>query len=90
MPFPDRLLPQDEKQLKNSVMQKLVESGWKDRVKEHCFSVLASKRGRLLSVEQLITDVTPYARNILPVGVKSDLLESVRARDSQNYRLLHF
>jgi enhancer of yellow 2 transcription factor len=86
----DEVLSQSEvEKVKHAVMQRLIQTGWRDRVKDQCFSVLASKRGRQISVEQLISEVTPFARNIVPATVKSELLESVRdathtVKDSRN------
>ena len=81
-----------EEKLKHAITQRLVQTGWRDRVKDQCFSILASKRGRQISIEQLISEVTPFARSIVPATVKSELLESVKdasraVQDSKNYKM---
>ena len=80
----DTISSQAEEKLKHAVMQRLVQTGWRDKVKDHCFSVLSSKRGRQVSVEQLISEVTPFARSCVPAAVKSELLETVRETFNRN------
>ena len=78
MPSADSSDTVTDEKLKHAVMQKLVQTGWREKVKDHCYSILASKKGRQVSIEQLISEVTPYARSIVPAAVKSELLENVR------------
>jgi len=85
----------EEDNIKHRLTERLIDMGWRDRVKDHCYSVIAPKRGRQVSIDQLIIEITPFARSIVPPLVKSALLESVReacgqARDIENYEVFGF
>jgi Transcription factor e(y)2 len=72
-----------EDRLKSWVRQRLIESGWKDQVKEKCSAIVASRRGGPISAELLAAGVTSFARESVPPSLKSQLLERVERASGQ-------
>lgn len=56
----------------------MAECGWRDEVRLMCRAIIKEK-GTNVKVEQLITEVTPKARAIVPDAVKKELLMKIKA-----------
>ncbi|KAF6730543.1 Transcription and mRNA export factor ENY2 [Oryzias melastigma] len=52
----------ERERLKELLRAKLVESGWKDQLKAHCKDVIREKGLEHVTVEDLVTEVTPKGR----------------------------
>uniref|UniRef100_A0A3P9KUK0 Transcription and mRNA export factor ENY2 n=1 Tax=Oryzias latipes TaxID=8090 RepID=A0A3P9KUK0_ORYLA len=52
----------ERERLKELLRAKLVESGWKDQLKAHCKDVVREKGLEHVTVEDLVTEVTPKGR----------------------------
>uniref|UniRef100_A0A3Q3A411 Transcription and mRNA export factor ENY2 n=1 Tax=Kryptolebias marmoratus TaxID=37003 RepID=A0A3Q3A411_KRYMA len=52
----------ERERLKELLRAKLVECGWKDQLKAHCKDVIREKGLDHVTVEDLVTDVTPKGR----------------------------
>ncbi|XP_015239916.1 PREDICTED: transcription and mRNA export factor ENY2-like [Cyprinodon variegatus] len=70
--------------LKELLRAKLVECGWKDQLKAHCKDVIREKGLEHVTVEDLVTEVTPKGRALVPDGVKKELLQRIRSFLVQN------
>ena len=57
------------------VSERLVSSGWRDQVKERCMLLLEKET---LTVDELVAKVSGFARESVPLSVKSEVLEKVR------------
>jgi enhancer of yellow 2 transcription factor len=48
--------------LKEMLRAKLVESGWRDSLKEHCKELIRSKGKEKVTVDELAAEITPHGR----------------------------
>ncbi|XP_004074137.1 transcription and mRNA export factor ENY2 [Oryzias latipes] len=77
----------ERERLKELLRAKLVESGWKDQLKAHCKDVVREKGLEHVTVEDLVTEVTPKGRALVPDNVKKELLQRIRAFLAQHTAL---
>lgn len=63
--------------LKDLLRQRLTECGWKDQVRLLCRDVVKDEGGNV-NVDQIIHQVTPKARSLVPDAVKKELLNKIR------------
>ena len=69
----------ERERLKELLRQRLKETGWSRSVSEECSRVVRERGGvESLSVPELITAVTPFARKSVPNDVKKELLNLIR------------
>uniref|UniRef100_A0A3B4AH26 Transcription and mRNA export factor ENY2 n=1 Tax=Periophthalmus magnuspinnatus TaxID=409849 RepID=A0A3B4AH26_9GOBI len=59
----------ERERLKELLRAKLVECGWKDQLKAHCKDVIREKGLEHVTVEDLVTEVTPKGRGNNPYRV---------------------
>ncbi|XP_065915039.1 transcription and mRNA export factor ENY2-like [Dysidea avara] len=64
--------------LKDLLRTRLRECGWRDQVKEHCKDVIREKGLEQITVDMLVTEITPKARSIVPDYVKKELLQQIK------------
>ncbi|KAI8920650.1 transcription factor e(y)2-domain-containing protein [Entophlyctis helioformis] len=75
----DKLARTGEKdKLKEYLRLRLVECGWRDDLKAHCKEVVRAKGTENITVEELIQDISPKARAMVPDAIKADLLSRIR------------
>lgn len=75
----------DRSKIKDLLCNRLTECGWRDEVRLLCRNILVEKNGNnSLSVEQLIAEVTPKARTLVPDAVKKELLMKIRTILAEN------
>jgi len=74
----DSLSRQQEEDLKRLVMRRLNESDWREKIVQHCAFMASSRRGRPLLLDQMVNEVTPFARASVPLNIKAELLEYVK------------
>ncbi|KAI9514426.1 Transcription and mRNA export factor ENY2-2 [Dissostichus eleginoides] len=77
----------ERERLKELLRAKLVECGWKDQLKAHCKDVIKEKGLEHVTVEDLVTEVTPKGRALVPDSVKKELLQRIRAFLAQHATL---
>ncbi|GAA6233271.1 transcription and mRNA export factor ENY2-2 [Lates calcarifer] len=77
----------ERERLKEVLRAKLVECGWKDQLKAHCKDVIREKGLEHVTVEDLVTEVTPKGRALVPDSVKKELLQRIRAFLAQHATL---
>ncbi|XP_034016676.1 transcription and mRNA export factor ENY2 isoform X1 [Thalassophryne amazonica] len=87
----------ERERLKELLRAKLVECGWKDELKAHCkgklltnpriYDVIREKGLEHVTVEDLVTEVTPKGRALVPDSVKKELLQRIRAFLAQHAAL---
>jgi len=69
----------DRSKIKDLLCNRLTECGWRDEVRLLCRNILLEKSGNnSITVEQLISEVTPKARTLVPDAVKKELLMKIR------------
>ncbi|KAH8384982.1 hypothetical protein KR093_004297 [Drosophila rubida] len=75
----------DRSKIKDLLCNRLTECGWRDEVRLLCRNILLDKTGNnSVTVEQLIAEVTPKARTLVPDAVKKELLMKIRTILAEN------
>jgi hypothetical protein len=71
--------------LKEHLRQRLVESGWKEKIKTICKETLSQRNAGIppliseqLTVDDLVQLISPRARSLVPEQVKAELLQKIR------------
>eukprot|EP00099_Drosophila_melanogaster_P015937 NP_524846.1 enhancer of yellow 2 [Drosophila melanogaster] len=73
------VLTGDRSKIKDLLCSRLTECGWRDEVRLMCRNILMEKgTNNSFTVEQLIAEVTPKARTLVPDAVKKELLMKIR------------
>ena len=68
----------EKERLKELLRNKLVESGWRDKLKEICKEKIRNKGLEKITVDELVQEITPEGRQIVPDEIKADLLQRIR------------
>merc|ERR1712072_578595 len=68
----------EKERLKDLLREKLLESGWRDQLKKHCAEVIRRKGLDEITLEGLVDEITPHARETVPDVVKMELLRRIR------------
>ncbi|NXA45486.1 ENY2 factor, partial [Nothocercus julius] len=66
---------------------KLIECGWKDQLKAHCKDVIKEKGLEHVTVDDLVAEITPKGRALVPDSVKKELLQRIRTFLAQHASL---
>uniref|UniRef100_A0A2K5JBE3 Transcription and mRNA export factor ENY2 n=1 Tax=Colobus angolensis palliatus TaxID=336983 RepID=A0A2K5JBE3_COLAP len=84
-------------QVRGAINQKLIETGertlqrvaesWKDQLKAHCKEVIKEKGLEHDTVDDLVAEITPKGRTLIPDSVKKELLERIRTFLAQHASL---
>ncbi|EDW62443.1 enhancer of yellow 2 transcription factor [Drosophila novamexicana] len=76
----------DRSKIKDLLCNRLTECGWRDEVRLLCRNILLEKSNSSngVTVEQLIAEVTPKARTLVPDAVKKELLMKIRTILAEN------
>ncbi|CAF0810338.1 unnamed protein product [Brachionus calyciflorus] len=65
----------ERERLKEALQQKLIECGWRDQVKAH---FVKEKGLDNITVEDLVLEMVPKGRALVPDSVKKELLMKIR------------
>ena len=68
----------EREKLKELLRARLIESGWRDNLKTKCKEIIQNKGLEKITVQQLVEEITPYARSTVPENIKSELLSHLR------------
>lgn len=68
----------EREKLKELLRARLVEGGWRDQLKTKCKELIQNKGLEKITVQQLVEEVTPYARSTVPENIKAELLSHLR------------
>ena len=77
----------ERERLKNELRKRLIECGWRDQLKAHCKDVVREKGLENVKVEDLVAEITPKGRALVPDSVKKELLQIIRTFLSQQTSL---
>ncbi|XP_023836034.1 transcription and mRNA export factor ENY2-2 [Salvelinus sp. IW2-2015] len=69
----------ERERLKELLRAKLTECGWRDQLKAYCKDVIKEKGLEHVTVEDLVVEITPKGRVLVPDSVKKELLQRIRA-----------
>ncbi|XP_052781374.1 transcription and mRNA export factor ENY2 [Mya arenaria] len=68
----------ERERLKELLRTRLVECGWRDQLKQHCKEVVRQKGLEHITVDDLVAEITPKGRALVPDTVKKELLQRIR------------
>ena len=60
----DLLFSYFQDKLKEILREQLIQSGWKDELKEYCKEIIRRKGLEKVTVEELVAEITPHGRGI--------------------------
>jgi len=69
----------ERERLRELLRQRLKESGWQNQVQLKCQEIIKERGVENITAEELVTEVTPQARKLVPDEVKKDLLHNIRS-----------
>ncbi|KAK2188985.1 hypothetical protein NP493_118g00026 [Ridgeia piscesae] len=64
--------------LKELLRTRLIECGWRDQLKQHCKEIVKQKGLEHVTVDDLVAEITPKGRALVPDQVKKELLQKIR------------
>ncbi|VDH99805.1 transcription and mRNA export factor ENY2 [Mytilus californianus] len=68
----------ERERLKELLRTRLVECGWRDQLKQYCKEVVKQKGLEHITVDDLVAEITPKGRSLVPDNVKRELLQRIR------------
>lgn len=68
----------EKERLLEYLRQKLVESGWKDELKNYCKELIRNKGLDRITVADLVEELKPRARATVPAKAKEELLARIK------------
>ncbi|XP_077301667.1 transcription and mRNA export factor ENY2-like [Arctopsyche grandis] len=73
------VLTGDRERFKELLRRRLLECGWRDQIRMLCRDVVKENEGSNISIDTLVTTVTPRARSLVPDTVKKELLQKIKS-----------
>ncbi|ETO11918.1 hypothetical protein RFI_25459 [Reticulomyxa filosa] len=75
----EKLIESGEKErLKELLREHLITCGWRDELKHKCNDIILNKGIDKTSIQELVEEVTPYARSAVPDNIKTELLQHLK------------
>ena len=68
----------EKARLEEYLRQKLIECGWKDELKKYCLDLIRSKGLEKINLDDLVEELLPKGRALVPTKVKEDLLARIK------------
>ena len=76
----------DEERIRALIVERLIQTGWRDRIRDACFLAFDKRAGVNTTVDDIVNEVLPLAKGTVPATVKSELLEHVRLLSNRKDR----
>ncbi|XP_043205389.1 transcription and mRNA export factor ENY2-like [Amphibalanus amphitrite] len=77
----------EKERLKELLRTRLIECGWRDQLKVQCKEVVREKGLENVTVDDLVTVITPKGRALVPDSVKKELLQRIKTFLAQQTNL---
>lgn len=75
----ERLIASGEKdRLKDHLRTRLIECGWRDQLKLHAKEIVRERGLERVQLEELVKEITPKGRALVPDAVKRELLTKIK------------
>lgn len=74
----------EREKLKELLRTRLIECGWRDKLRSHCKDVIKQKGLENVTVDDLVAEITPMGRALVPDEVKRDMLLRIRSFLAEN------
>merc|ERR1712002_134784 len=68
----------ERERLKQLLRERLLESGWRDQLKKDCKQMIRERGLDRMTVDELVKEITPRARQLVQDGIKKELLHQIR------------
>ena len=68
----------ERERLINLLTQRLNDSGWKQQLKGYCQKIVKEKGVHNVTLDDLVTQVLPIARNNVPNDVREEIISQIR------------
>ncbi|XP_037093433.1 transcription and mRNA export factor ENY2-like [Pollicipes pollicipes] len=68
----------EKEKLKELLRTRLIECGWRDQLKAQCKEVVREQGLENVTVDDLVTVITPKGRALVPDSVKKELLQRIK------------
>ncbi|KAL8566328.1 Transcription and mRNA export factor eny2 [Nucella lapillus] len=68
----------ERERLKELLRTRLIECGWRDQLKSQCKEIVQNKGLEHITVDDLVAEITPKGRALVPDSVKKELLQRIR------------
>ncbi|KAH3762161.1 enhancer-yellow 2 transcription factor [Pelomyxa schiedti] len=68
----------EKDRLKEILRAKLTECGWRDDMRAYCKTQIEQKGSDNISLEWLVSQVSPHGKATVPASVKADMLVRIR------------
>lgn len=68
----------ERERLKELLRTRLIECGWRDQLKAQCKEIVQNKGLEHITVDDLVAEITPKGRALVPDNVKKELLQRIR------------
>ena len=69
----------EKARLEEYLRQKLIECGWKDELKKYCLDLIRNKGLEKINLDDLVEELLPKGRALVPTKVKEDLLARIKS-----------
>lgn len=70
----------NREELNEILRSKLIECGWRDKVSNMCRNIIQRDGVESVRLEQIVDEVGPKAKQLVPDNIRTDLLEIIRKR----------
>lgn len=77
----------EREKLKELLRVRLAECGWRDELKKICKDIVRERGLEHVTVDDLVKEITPQARQLVPDSVKKELLHRIRTFLAQHANL---
>ncbi|XP_028622302.1 transcription and mRNA export factor ENY2-like [Grammomys surdaster] len=78
----------ERERLKELLRARLIECGWTDQLKAHCKEVIKEKGLEHVTIDDLVAEITPKGRALVPDSVKKEFLQRTRTFLAQHTPLV--
>ncbi|CAF3328361.1 unnamed protein product [Rotaria socialis] len=68
----------EREQMKQLLRQRLMEYEWRDQMKAYCKDIVKQKDLENITVDQLIQEITPKGRALVPDSIKKEMLNRLQ------------
>ncbi|XP_076053861.1 transcription and mRNA export factor ENY2-like [Oratosquilla oratoria] len=68
----------EKERLKETLRKRLTDCGWRDQLKEHTKEIVRKQGLHNVTVNELVTEITPRGRDLVPDIVKRELLAEIK------------
>uniref|UniRef100_T1ISW1 Transcription and mRNA export factor ENY2 n=1 Tax=Strigamia maritima TaxID=126957 RepID=T1ISW1_STRMM len=68
----------EREKLRELLKTRLIECGWRDQLKAHCKDIVKKRGAEHVTLDEIVKEITPQGRAMVPDSVKRELLQRIR------------